>query len=206
MSEAVKHDLKTICVFCGANMGNTPRYAEMAVALGLELAARGMDLVYGGGSVGLMGVVARTVRDHGRDQGSAVVGIIPEHLTTQELMGFPIGELIVVETMLERKAQMAARADAFVALPGGFGTLDELFEAITWGQIGLHNKPIGLLNVEGFFDALIAYVEHCVAEGFIRPQHRQLFLVDDEPARLLDRLASHQPPPGLVPSEGLARA
>jgi cytokinin riboside 5'-monophosphate phosphoribohydrolase len=198
----VTNDLKTVCVFCGASAGQRPTYAEMATALGLELAARGMNLVYGGGSVGLMGVVARTVREQGRD----VVGIIPEHLTTQELMGDPIGELIVVETMLERKAQMAARADAFVALPGGFGTLDELFEAVTWGQIGLHNKPIGLLNVDGFFDALVGYIDHCVTEGFIRPQHRQLVLVDDNPARLLDRLASHRPPPGLVPSQGLERA
>ena len=202
MSDAVKHNLKTICVFCGGNAGKSPRYAEMATALGMALAARELDLVYGGGSVGLMGVVARTVLDQGR----AVVCIIPEILTTKQLMGDPIGELIVVETMLERKAQMAARADAFVALPGGFGTLDELFEAITWGQIGLHDKPIGLLNVNGFFDALVAYIEHCVAEGFIRPQHRHLLLVDDDPARLLARLASHRPPPGLVPSEGLARA
>ena len=101
---------------------------------------------------------------------------------------------------------MAALSDAFIAMPGGFGTLDELFEAITWGQIGLHDKPIGLLNVDGFFDPLLAYVDHCVAEGFVRPQHRKLILADSDPAHLLDRLATHQPPPGLVPSEGLERA
>lgn len=196
------HQLKTICVFCGGNPGNRPSYAEQAVAFGQELAARGQALVYGGGSVGLMGKVARSALDHG----CSVVGIIPEHLTTKELMGYPIGELIVVATMHERKARMAALADAFVALPGGFGTLDELFEGVTWGQIGLHNKPIGLLNVEGFFDPLLHYIDHCVAEGFIRPLHRKLLLVDDDPARLLDRLATHQPPPGLVPSEGLERA
>jgi uncharacterized protein (TIGR00730 family) len=196
------NELNTLCVFCGANAGNQPIYVAAAVAVGKELAARGMGLVYGGGSVGLMGEVARTARDHG----CTVVGIIPEHLTTKELMGYPIGELIVVTTMHERKAKMAELSDAFMALPGGFGTLDELFEAITWGQIGLHNKPIGLLNVGGYFGPLIQYVDHCVNEGFIRPQHRQLFLVDDDPARLLERLAAHQPPPGLTSSEGLERA
>jgi uncharacterized protein (TIGR00730 family) len=196
------NELKAICVFCGGNAGNKPRYAEMAVAMGQELAARKLALIYGGGSVGLMGKVAGTARD----QGCAVIGIIPEHLTTEELMGYPIGELIVVATMHERKAKMAAMSDAFVALPGGFGTLDELFEAITWGQIGLHEKPIGLLNVDGFFNPLIAYIDHCVNEGFIRPQHRNLFLVDDDPARLLERLAIHQPPPGLASPEGLERA
>jgi cytokinin riboside 5'-monophosphate phosphoribohydrolase len=196
------NELKSICVFCGGNAGNKAIYTEMAAAMGRELGARGMNFVYGGGSVGLMGVVARAARDHG----CAVLGIIPDVLTTKELMGYPIGELIVVANMHERKAKMAAMADAFVAMPGGFGTLDELFEAITWGQIGLHNKPIGLLNVGGFFDLLVNYIDHCVAEGFIRPQHRQLFLVDDDPARLLDRLAAHVPPPGLVTSEGLERA
>jgi cytokinin riboside 5'-monophosphate phosphoribohydrolase len=192
----------SICVFCGANAGNQPHYVAAAVAMGKELAAQGLNLVYGGGSVGLMGEVARTARDNG----CTVVGIIPEHLTTKELMGYPIGELIVVATMHERKAKMAELSDAFVALPGGFGTLDELFEAITWGQIGLHNKPIGLLNVGSYFDLLIQYIDHCVDEGFIRPRHRQLFLVDDDPARLLERLATHQPPPGLVRTDGLERA
>ena len=139
------NELKTICVFCGGNAGARPTYIEKAVAFGKELAARKMTLVYGGGSVGLMGQVAHAALDHG----SAVVGIIPEHLTTKELMGYPIGELIVVDTMHLRKAKMAELSDAFVALPGGFGTLDELFEILTWGQLGLHNKPIGLLNVDG---------------------------------------------------------
>jgi uncharacterized protein (TIGR00730 family) len=196
------HELKTICVFCGGNAGGKPIYAEMAVAMGKELAAHAMGLVYGGGSIGLMGKVARAALEHG----CTVVGIIPEILTTKELMGHPIGELMVVTTMHERKAKMAAMSDAFIALPGGFGTLDELFEVITWGQIGLHAKPIGLLNVGGFFNPLIRYVDHCVDEGFVRPQHKQLFLVDDEPARLLDRLMAHQLPPGLVRSEGLDRA
>ena len=195
------NNLKTICVFCGANSGNRPIYADVAVVLGQELARRQMRLVYGGGSVGLMGEVARSARDHG----CPVIGIIPEHLTTKELMGDPIGDLIVVKTMHERKAKMAELTDAFIAIPGGFGTMDELFEAITWGQIGLHAKPIGLLNVAGYFDLLIQFIDHCVSEGFIRPYHRQLFLVDEDPSRLLTRLASHQLPPGLVP-DGLERA
>lgn len=192
-------NLTTVCVFCGASAGSQSIYAEAAVTLGQELVRRQVGLVYGGGSVGLMGVIARTVRD----SGSPVVGIIPEHLTTKELMGYAIGELIVVNTMHERKAQMADLSDAFIALPGGFGTLDELFEAITWGQIGLHTKPIGLLNVAGYFDLLIQYIERAIDEGFIRPHHRQLFIVDDDCSRLLDRLSAHQPPPGWAGSEGL---
>lgn len=195
-------DLKTICVFCGGNAGVKPLYTQMAIALGKELGTRNLNLVYGGGSVGLMGQIAHAALDHG----SGVIGFIPEHLTTKELMGYPIGELVVVPTMHERKAKMAEMADAFIAMPGGFGTMDELFEIITWAQIGLHHKSIGLLNVTGFFDPLIQHVDHCVAEGFIRPQHRDLFIADDEPSRLLDRLAAHQPPPGFVKSEGLERA
>ncbi len=127
-----------------------------------------------------------------------MVGVIPESLTTREIMGEKIGELIVVETMHERKAIMASLADAFVAMPGGFGTMDELFEAITWGQLGIHAKPIGLLNIRGYFDPVLQWIEHGVAEGFVRPQHRSLLTVDVEPAALLDRLAVAQPPPGLL--------
>jgi uncharacterized protein (TIGR00730 family) len=194
-------ELKRICVFCGGNAGNRPIYAEMAMALGQELVARELGLVYGGGSVGLMGKLAQSVLD----QGGAVFGIIPEHLMTKELMGYPIGELMVVATMHQRKAKMAEMADAFVAMPGGFGTLDELFEIITWRQIGLHNKPIALLNVNGFFGPLIQHLDHCVVEGFIRPQHRDLFFVEDDPVRLLDRLAAYQPS-GFASSAGVERA
>lgn len=194
-------ELKTVCVFCGGNAGNKPAYIESAVALGKELAARGIGLVYGGGSIGLMGQVAHAALD----AGTSVVGIIPEHLTTKELMGYAIGELVVVSSMHERKAKMAAMSDAFVAMPGGFGTLDELFEIITWGQLGLHDKPIGLLNVDGFFDPLISYIDHCVTEGFIRPRHRNLIVVESDSARLLERLAVHELPPGLASTEGLER-
>lgn len=196
------HVLSQIGVFCGAGSGMSPRYAEAAKAMGSELGRRKLGLVYGGGSIGLMGIVARTARDHG----CSIVGVIPDILTTSELMGNQIGELIVVETMHERKALMASMADAFVALPGGFGTLDELFEVITWGQLGLHAKPIGLLNVEGFFDALLAYIDQCVAQGFIRPHHRRLFIVDEDPAALLDRLRVYEPPPSLFQTDGLDRA
>jgi hypothetical protein len=196
------NQLRAICVFCGGNAGHNPRYAEMAATFGAELAARKLTLVYGGGSIGLMGKVATAALAHG----SGVIGVIPEHLTTAELMGHPIGELLVVATMHERKAKMAAFADAFVALPGGFGTLEELFEVITWAQIGLHAKPIGLLNVDGFFNPLIAYIDHCVAEGFIRPHHRDLVLIDETPARLMDQLAARQLPPSLAAATGLERA
>jgi uncharacterized protein (TIGR00730 family) len=196
------NQLSTLCVYCGANGGHQPVYAEVAAALGRELGRRGIGLVYGGGSVGLMGTVARATLQ----AGSPVTGVIPTSLTTRELMGHPIGELIIVPTMHERKARLAAMADAFIAMPGGFGTLDELFEAITWGQIGLHNKPIGLLNVVGYFDPLLAFIERSLAEGFIRPHHRDLFVVADEPAQLLDLLIDHQPPPGLIRANGLERA
>src|SRR5690606_16163160 len=151
-SQRTPRSFSQIGVFCGASEGISPCYAEAARALGRELGQRKLGMVYGAGSVGLMGIVARTVRDHG----CPIVGVIPDILMTRELMGEQIGELIVVDTMHERKALMASMADAFVILPGGFGTLDELFEIITWGQLGLHTKPIGLLNVEGFFDSLLA--------------------------------------------------
>lgn len=196
------NNLRTIAVFCGANAGVRPAYMEAAVALGAEFGRRRWNMVYGGGSVGLMGAVAQATLD----QGCSVVGVIPHHLTSVELMGRALGELIVVETMHERKARMAAMADAFVALPGGFGTMDELFEIITWGQLGLHSKPIGLLNVDDYFTPLVDFIDRGVAEGFIRPPYRQLILVDTQPARLLDALQTYTPPPGLVRSNGLDQA
>jgi uncharacterized protein (TIGR00730 family) len=186
--------LRWLAVFCGANAGSRPLYSEMAAALGHTLARRGLGLVYGGGSVGLMGTLARTVRD----AGGAVVGIIPAPLTPREVSGEQIGELRVVATMHERKAAMAALADGFVALPGGFGTLDELFEAITWGQLGIHGKPVGLLNIAGYFDPLLSFVDRAIAEGFVLPKYRQLIVVAATPDALLDELAAYQPPPGLV--------
>jgi uncharacterized protein (TIGR00730 family) len=145
-----------------------------------------MRLVYGAGSVGLMGVLARTVYERGGE----VLGIIPDAADpARSGRRQPSARPIVVENMHERKALMAQEADAFIAMPGGFGTLDELFEAITWGQLGIHRKPIGLLNVAGYFDPLLQWVDLAVKEGFVRPQHRQLFIVSDEPSLLLERLA-----------------
>ena len=179
-------------------MGAKDSYRQAAETLGRELVSRGLRLVYGAGSVGLMGVLARTVYERGGE----VLGIIPDVLTPREVAGEQIGETVVVENMHERKAMMAQAADAFIAMPGGFGTLDELFEAITWGQIGIQRKPIGLLNVAGFFDPLLAWVDGAVKEGFVRPQHRQLFIVSDEPSILLEKLVFHEPPQGVVKLAG----
>lgn len=174
-------------------------YTAVATSMGQELVRRGIGLVYGGGTVGLMGSVASAVAGAGGN----VTGVIPSALIPKELANAAIGELIVVNTMHERKARMAELADAFIALPGGFGTLEELFEVITWGQLGIHSKPAGLLNVGGFFDPLLHWVDRAVAEGFIRPQHRALVQSATEPALLLDRLARYEVPPGLVKWENL---
>jgi uncharacterized protein (TIGR00730 family) len=187
-------DWKRICVFCGANSGALPAYVQAATDFGTELVARGYDLVYGGGSVGLMGVVARTVLEGGRH----VTGVIPRALTTSELAGEVLGELVVVDTMAERKERMLTMADAFVVLPGGLGTMDELFEALTWGQLGIQSKPVGVLNVNGYFDQMIAWVDHAVAEGFVRPHHRDLLVDATTPAALLARMAEHELPAGLL--------
>ncbi len=188
------HTLRTIGVFCGANPGHNPAYAAAAETFGHAMLARGLGLVYGGGSVGLMGIVARTVRDGG----GSVTGIIPRALTTRELSGETIGELLVVDTMAERKERMLLLADGFVALPGGLGTLDELFEALTWGQLGIQSKPVGLLNVLGYFDPLLAWYDHALAEGFVRPQHRHMLLSENAPLPLLDAMARHEVPAGIV--------
>lgn len=186
--------LRSVCVFCGSNSGSKDVYRHAAEALGRELVSRGIRLVYGAGSVGLMGILARTVHDRGGD----VFGVIPEPLTRREAAGGPVGETVVVTSMHERKARMAREADAFVAMPGGFGTLDETFEAITWGQIGIHRKPIGLFNVNGYYDPLLLWLDNAIREGFVRPQHRQLLVVGDDPSLLLERLARHEPPASSV--------
>ena len=195
MSDAMKR----ICVFCGANTGRDPVFAVAAEHFGRSLAARGYDLIYGGGSVGLMGVVARAVLDGGR----RVSGVIPRALTTRELAGENIGELIIVDTMAERKERMLTLSDAFVALPGGLGTMDELFESLTWGQLGIQSKPIGLLNVDGYFDGLLAWLERALGEGFVRPHHRNLLVTAGDPGVLLDLVEEHRPPVGLVTWESV---
>src|SRR5207249_1055857 len=181
--------MQRVCVFCGSSSGSRAVYAEITRRLGKALAARGLGLVYGGGHVGLMGVLADSVLE----AGGSVIGVIPQALVDKELAQAGLTELHVVTTMHQRKALMADLADGFAALPGAFGTADELFEILTWAQLGLHAKPIGLLNVAGYFDPLCTWLDHTVREGFLRPVHRQLLLEADEPERLLDLLQRYRP-------------
>jgi uncharacterized protein (TIGR00730 family) len=181
--------MRRLCVFCGSSAGGRPEYAAAARELGALLARHGLGLVYGGGHVGLMGVLADAVLAGGGE----VIGVIPQALMDRELAHPGLTELRVVGTMHQRKALMADLADGFAALPGGYGTGDELFEILTWAQLGLHARPIGLLNTAGYFDALLAWLDHMVREQFLRPEHRRLLLAADNPAALLDLL--RQPPP-----------
>jgi uncharacterized protein (TIGR00730 family) len=182
--------VRRLCVYAGSNAGARPEYAEAAAALARELAARDIGLVYGGGRVGLMGVLADTVLAHGGE----VVGVIPRALVDREVGHAGLTELRVVGSMHERKALMAELSDAFVAVPGGIGTLEELIEVYTWSQLGLHRKPCGVLDVAGFWAGLRALLDHMVSEGFLRAAHRGVLLADADPARLLDRLAAWEPP------------
>jgi uncharacterized protein (TIGR00730 family) len=177
--------LSRVCVFCGSSFGARPEFESQAQALGRSIAARGLGLVYGGGHVGLMGVVA----DAAQNAGALVTGIIPEALMAREVAHPTLGELIVTANMHERKARMAERADAFLALPGGLGTLEELFEVWTWAQLGLHDKPLGLLNVAGYYDGLLAFLQQMVEQRFVRTAELSRLLVDADPDRLLERLA-----------------
>jgi uncharacterized protein (TIGR00730 family) len=176
--------MRRVCVFCGSSQGARPAYAAAARALGAAVAAEGLGLVYGGANVGLMKVVA----DAALAGGAEVIGIIPESLMTRELGHPGLTTLHVVPSMHARKALMADHADAFVALPGGFGTFEEFFEVVTWTQLGLHAKPCGLLNVEGFYDPLLAFVDHATTERFIRPETRAIVVADADPAALLRHL------------------
>ena len=182
--------MKRVCVFCGANTGASPIYVETARAVGAHLARAGITVIYGGGGLGLMGAVARGAID----AGGQAIGVIPESLLRFEPPPGFLTELHVVGSMHERKALMVELADAFVALPGGLGTLDELSEVLTWAQLGLHAKPCGLLNLEGYFDLLMAWLDHATAQRFIRAEHRAMVLVDNDLARLLQRLVDYMPP------------
>jgi uncharacterized protein (TIGR00730 family) len=173
-----------VCVFCGSSQGARPGYGDAARSFGRLLAERGLGLVYGGASVGLMGELA----DAALAAGGEVVGVIPDRLVERELAHPGLTELRVVSTLSERKTQMAGLSAAFVALPGGAGTLDELFEVWTWSVLGVHAKPFGLLDVDGFFEPLVAALDHLVEEGFLTPWARSLLVVDDDPRSLLDRL------------------
>jgi hypothetical protein len=181
--------MKRVCVFCGSSAGIRPVYREAAQAMGNALARRGIELVFGGGRVGLMGVLADAVLA----AGGRAIGVIPDALVARELAHRGLTELRVVGSMHERKALMAELSDAFLALPGGFGTLEEYCEALTWAQLGLHAKPCGLLNVAGFYDALLELFDHAVSEQFVPGPHRLLVLVDEDPQRLLDLLADYRP-------------
>lgn len=182
--------LKRICVFCGSNSGTGEIYLQAARELGLLLCRRDIELVYGGGKVGLMGAIA----DACLSAGGRVIGVIPQLLVDKEVAHQGLTELRIVQTMHERKALMADLADAFLALPGGFGTWDELCEVQTWAQIGIHRKACAILNVNGYYDPLLAMADRAVSEGFLRDTHRELLLADTEPQRLLDRLESYLPP------------
>lgn len=177
-----------VCVFCGSSFGNRAVYREAATQLAARLLEWGYGLVYGGAHVGLMGLMADTMLAGGAE----VIGVIPRQLQQKEIAHDGLSRLHVVETMHERKAMMADLADAFVALPGAYGTLDELFEIITWAQLGIHRKPIGILNVEGYYNHLLAFLDGCVANGLLKQANRELFLVDVHPGRLLDRMAEHR--------------
>ncbi len=183
--------MKRICVFCGSKNGSNPAFEAAARAFGERLAYRGYTLVYGGGNLGLMGALADSVLDNGGE----VIGVIPTALVDHEHAHNGLTELHVVESMHERKAMMAEKSDAFVALPGGLGTLEELFEVWTWGQLGLHRKPVGLLNVAGFWDLLIGMVEYMSTSDFIQKMHRDMLRVQADPDLLLDALSSYEPPP-----------
>ena len=182
--------MRRVCVYCGANRGRDPAYAEAARAMGRALAQRGIELVTGGGRVGLMGVVA----DAALEAGGSVVGVIPQALMKRELAHAELSELIVTASMHERKAKMAELSDGFVAMPGGLGTYEELFEIWTWAQLGWHHKPCGLLNAAGFYDKLVAFLDGATDDQFLKPEHRAMLVVDGDADRLLDRFAAYTPP------------
>ena len=179
-----------VCVFCGSREGRAAVYREAARSVGRTLGARGHGLVYGGAGRGLMGVVA----DAALDAGARVVGVLPEQLFQREVAHPGLDELVVVRSMHERKAEMASRSQAFLVLPGGLGTLEETFEIVTWAQLGIHGKPVGLLDVAGYFRPLLAFLDHAVEEGFLDPDHRRLLLVAEEVDELLDAFARWEGP------------
>ena len=183
--------MKRVCVFCGSSAGTDPIYAEQGRALGHVLVRHQLGLVYGGGNIGLMGVIADAVLEAGGE----VVGVIPQALVDKELAHHGVTKLHVVGSMHKRKAMMADMSDAFIALPGGFGTLDEFCEILTWAQLGLHAKPCGLLNVQGFYDPFLAQLDAAVSAGFLRASHRQLITVETSPEKLLSRLLAAHPAP-----------
>ncbi|KAJ6425636.1 hypothetical protein OIU84_026247 [Salix udensis] len=197
--EETKSKFKRICVFCGSSSGKKASYQEAAVELAKELVDRRIDLVYGGGSLGLMGLVSQAVHDGGRH----VLGVIPRSLMPREVTGEPVGEVRAVSDMHQRKAEMARQADAFIALPGGYGTLEELLEVITWAQLNIHHKPVvmfqvlelsvGLLNVDGFYNSLLSFIDKAVDEGFISPTARRIIVSAPTATQLVRQLEDYVP-------------
>ena len=182
--------MKRIAVYCGSSPGKNPAYMEAAVSLGKVLADRNITLVYGGGSVGLMGILARAVVE----QSGNVIGVIPKAIAEMEVAYTDLQDLRIVDDMHSRKALMADLADAFIALPGGLGTVEELMEILTWSQLGFHQKPAGILNIAGFFDPMLAFLERLSEEEFIAPEHKSMLMVDNSPEGLLQRFSEYTPP------------
>ena len=183
-------EIRRLAIFCGSNPGARPDYVEAARSLGRLLAERGIGIVYGGSSVGLMAALADAMMDELGD----IIGVIPRMLVEREVANTALSDLRIVDSMHQRKAMMAELADGFVALPGGIGTLEEFFETWTWGQLGMHAKPCGLLNVAGYFDPLLTFLDHAVSEKFVRDVHRGMVVVERDPAVLLSRFESYDPP------------
>ncbi|KAK8371373.1 hypothetical protein V6Z12_A01G241500 [Gossypium hirsutum] len=194
-SETKQSKFKRICVFCGSSQGKKRSYQDAAIELGRELClvllqvTRNIDLVYGGGSIGLMGLVSQAVHNGGRH----VIGVIPKTLMPRELTGETIGEVKAVADMHQRKAEMAKHSDAFIALPGGYGTLEELLEVITWAQLGIHDKSVGLLNVDGYYNSLLSFMDKAVEEGFISPSARQIIVSAPTAKELVKKLEEYVP-------------
>ena len=182
--------MKSLCVFCGSSPGADPGYARAAIATGREIAGRGLTLVYGGAKVGLMGLVA----DAALEAGGEVIGVLPEALGRKEIAHTGLTRLEIVGSMHERKARMAELSDGFIALPGGAGTLEEIFEIWTWGQLGFHGKPAGFLNIAGYYDGLAGFLDHAVAQAFVKPVHRQMLTFADHPDALIDALTAYEAP------------
>jgi len=182
--------MKRICVFCGANLGKKIEYTIAAELLARELVSREIEIVYGGGRIGLMGVLA----EKAIELGGRVIGVIPESLATKEVAHDSISELIVVGSMHERKARMAELSDGFISLPGGIGTIEETFEMLTWNQLEFHSKPSGLINVSGFYNKLIEFLDSAVEEQFFMEEHRAMLIVEKDPAILLDKFEKYEPP------------
>ncbi|KAL6141960.1 hypothetical protein ACLB2K_060245 [Fragaria x ananassa] len=180
---------RRICVFCGSSQGKKTSYQDAATELGKELVSRNIDLVYGGGSIGLMGLVSQAVHDGGRH----VIGVIPKTLMPRELTGVTPGEVKAVAGMHQRKAEMAKHSDAFIALPGGYGTLEELLEVIAWAQLGIHDKPVGLLNVDGYYNSLLSFIDSAVEEGFISPDARHIIISAPTAMELVKKLEDYVP-------------